>query len=299
MTKILNKICTLWVQIRDLYFYFCRHAIIVNGYVDDHTWKGIRHRNWGDDLNYYFIRHITARPVVMYHNFKIAQYLRLTNYLCIGTLLDAVKYSNSQTVVWGTGVSGQERKFIVPKEIKSVRGIKTQDFLTNHHIECPMSFGDPASLLPLFYKPKQLEKRYHLGIIPHVIDQQYPLIRQMCANSDDILIIDLHHYTHWTDVIDQICSCDAIASSSLHGLIVSDAYAIPNCWIELSGKISGGYFKFYDYASSVARNLKEPYLMTSLEDLAQIKKICSNWQQPKIDVESIITSCPFKLKRKC
>ena len=70
---------------------------------------------------------------------------------------------------------------------------------------------------------------------------------------NELLIIDLAHYKKWTDVIDQICSCERILSSSLHGLIVSDAYQIPSCWIELTGKISGGYFKYYDYASSVNR----------------------------------------------
>ena len=80
-------------------FVFFRHAIIVNGYVDDYTWQGIRHRNWGDDLNYYFLRELTGRPVIFYHNFKLAKWLHFKNYLCIGTLLDAVNYSNTQTIV--------------------------------------------------------------------------------------------------------------------------------------------------------------------------------------------------------
>ena len=102
-----NKIITLWIQLRDLFLYIFRHAIIVNGYVDDHTWLGIRHRNWGDDLNYYMIGLLTGRPVIFYHNFRLAKWLHLKNYLCIGTLLDAVNYSNSNTIVWGSGVSGQ------------------------------------------------------------------------------------------------------------------------------------------------------------------------------------------------
>ena len=102
-------------QINNIILYLFKHAIIVNGYVDDHTWRGIRHRNWGDDLNYYFLRELTGRPVVMYHNFKLAKWFRLKNYLCIGTLLDAVNYSNAQTIVWGSGVSGQERSFVHPK----------------------------------------------------------------------------------------------------------------------------------------------------------------------------------------
>ena len=43
-------------------------------------------------------------------------------------------------------------------------------------------------------------------------------------NYPDILVIDLSNYRHWHDIIDQICSCQAILSSSLHGLIIAEAY---------------------------------------------------------------------------
>ena len=291
----LDKIQTLWVQIRDMYLYLFRHAIIVNGYVDDHTWRGIRLRNWGDDLNYYFIQALTERPVVFYHNFKLAQWLHLKNYLCIGTLLDAVNYTNAQTVVWGSGVSGQERTFVHPNNILAVRGPKTKDFCDRYGVDCPEVYGDPALLLPLVYNPRErfkvpssrfqvqssniqdekdplntrnqeLEtKRYRLGIIPHVVDQQHPVIREIKEKyADEILVIDLARYEKWTDVIDQICSCERILSSSLHGLIVSDAYQIPNCWVELTGRISGGHFKYYDYASSVGRSFEKPIKIGNL-----------------------------------
>lgn len=288
--KLKNWILTFWVQIRDMYLYFFRHAIIVNGYVDDHTWRGIRHRNWGDDLNYYFLQELIGRPVVMYHNFKLAQWLHLKNYLCVGTLLDAVNYTNAQTVVWGSGVSGQERTFVNPNNILAVRGPKTKEFCDRYGVDCPEVYGDPALLLPLVYNPRErfkvpssrfqvqssniqdekdplktrnqkLEtKRYRLGIIPHVVDQQHQVIREIKEKyADEILVIDLAHYEKWTDVIDQICSCERILSSSLHGLIVSDAYQIPNCWVELTGRISGGHFKYYDYASSVERSFEKPF----------------------------------------
>ena len=266
--KLKNWILTFWVQIWDMYLYFFRHAIIVNGYVDDHTWRGIRHRNWGDDLNYYFLQELIGRPVVMYHNFKFAKWWHLQNYLCIGTLLDAVNYANAQTIVWGSGVSGQERTFVHPNNILAVRGPKTKDFCDRYGVECPQVYGDPALLLPLIYKasPPALthregaSKKYRLGIIPHVVDQQHQVIREIKEKyADEILVIDLAHYEKWTDVIDQICSCERILSSSLHGLIVSDAYQIPNCWVELTGRISGGHSKYYDYASSVERSFEKPF----------------------------------------
>ena len=236
---------------------------------------------------------ISNRPIVVYNGFWLARKLKKKNYLCIGTLLDAVNYSNPQTVVWGSGVSGQERSFVPPLETCSVRGYKTLEFLSTHGIECPNSFGDPALLLPRYYSPFFQRKKYKLGIIPHVIDLDFDVINKIRETQTDILIIDLAHYEKWTDVIDQICSCEIIASSSLHGLIVSDAYNIPNCWITLSGKISGGLFKFYDYFSSVNRKDSEPIKIDKISDLLQVYKQVSLWKSIEIDTDEIIKCCPF------
>ena len=315
--RLISLLLTIWVQIRDLYLYFFRRAIIVNGYVDDHSWRGIRHRNWGDDLNYYFLRELTRQPVVMYHNFKLAKWLHLKNYLCIGTLLDAVNYSNAQTIVWGSGVSGQERSFVHPKKILSVRGPKTKEFCDRYGVQCSEVYGDLALLLPLVYQPcrggqcsiatssvQEVQKAsYRLGIIPHVVDLHHPVIEEIRdKHPDDILVIDLAHYEKWTDVIDQICSCERILSSSLHGLITSDAYQVPNCWIELSGNISGGYFKFVDYASSVDRDFSKPLRIEKFADIANelnyvdLHFSCSDADKVKELQQGLIKVAPFKLK---
>ena len=290
--KIIKKI---WQQIRCSYLYWCRNALLINAYVDDDTWTGIRHNNWGDDLNYYFISHLTKRPIVFLHRFWLAKKLNFRNYLCIGTLLDAVNYSRESTIVWGTGVSGQDRLFTIPKEIRSVRGKKSIDFLRQKNMPYPALVGDPALILPLFYQPKNKEKKYKLGIIPHVIDLEHPVIKQIQSeNSNEVLIINLSKFDKWTDIIDQICSCESIASSSLHGLITSDTYGVPNCWIELSGKISGGHFKFYDYASSVNRTFNGPITMHT--NINQIIEECKQWTQPTINHGDILKSCPFNIK---
>lgn len=232
-----NIFLRIWAQLRDLYLYFFRHALLINAWVDDRSWVGIHHRNWGDELNYYLLQQISGRPIVIYNGFWLARHLHFTNYLCIGTLLDTKNYSNSNTIVWGNGVSGQEEDFIHPKQICSVRGKETRQYLLKHGVECPAVYGDVALLLPRYYISTCKEKKYKLGIIPHIIDLDFDVINKIRESQIDILIIDLAHYEKWTDVIDQICSCEIIASSSLHGLIVSDAYNIPNCWITLLVKL--------------------------------------------------------------
>lgn len=293
---MISKLITIWVQVRDLFLYLFRNAIVVNGYVDDHTLWGIRHRNWGDDLNYYFMRELTGRPVVFYHNFKLAQWFHFTNYLCIGTLLDALNYSNNQTIVWGTGVSGQERDFVHPKQVCSVRGPMTHAFAERYGVGCPKVYGDPAMLLPWVYSPK-ISTKYKWGIIPHVVDLHHPVVEAIRTQHPEIKIIDLAHYERWTDVIDDICSCEKIASSSLHGLIVSDAYGIPNSWVELSGKISGGYFKFQDYGASVGREMTVPVRLTSVEELLQLE-VASLSGMPLVDKEMLLRACPLPVRKK-
>ena len=310
ISRLKNLLLTLWVQICDLYLYLFRHAIILNGYVDDHTWHGIRHRNWGDDLNYYFLQKLTQHPIVTYNNFKLAKWLHLDNYMCIGTLLDTNGCTNEQTIVWGSGVSGLERDFVSPYNIYAVRGPKTKEFCNRYGVSCPEVYGDPALLLPLVYKasPPALpnregaSKKYRLGIIPHVVDQQHPVIREIKEKyADEILVIDLARYERWTDVIDQICSCERILSSSLHGLIVSDAYQIPNCWVELTGKIIGGHFKFFDYASSVERRFINPIVIEtskSITDLEEVSDAFSYADARKIQIlqQGLLAVAPFDCK---
>lgn len=302
-----NFLLTLWGQIRGLNLYLFRHAIIVTGYVDDHTWSGIRHRNWGDDLNYYFLSKLIGRPVIMYHNFKFAKWFHLKNYLCIGTLLDAVRYANPQTIVWGSGVSGQERSFVHPENILAVRGPKTKEFCDRYGVICPKVYGDPALLLPLVYSApppigERASKKYRLGIIPHVVDLHHPVVEDIRKNyANEILIIDLANYKKWTDIIDMICSCERILSSSLHGLIVSDAYQVPNCWIKLSGKIPGGYFKYRDYGSSIGRGFEKPShieKVTDITDLVCYTELyfsCAKPEKIKELQDGLIKVAPFKV----
>ena len=50
--------------------------------------------------------------------------------------------------------------------------------------------------------------------------------------------------------VDELVSCEMIFSSSLHGLIIADAYNIPNRRVIFGNKLIGGDFKFNDYEES-------------------------------------------------
>ena len=153
---------------------------------------------------------------------------------------------NSETIVWGAGIIDDTKDLPThPKKVLAVRGPLTRQYLLDKGIECPAIYGDPALLVPKVYYPS-IEKRYKLGIIPHYSDYDSPLLDKL-KQDPDVLFIKMEGYHKWTDVVDMILSCESIVSSSLHGLILSEAYQIPNCWIEIKGKLLGGHFKFHDF----------------------------------------------------
>jgi len=109
--------------------------------------------------------------------------------------------------------------------------------------------------------------------------------------KDDIWVIDIQG--NWENVIDDINRCEFIASSSLHGIITADSYNIPSLWIKMSDKITGGNFKFQDYALSVNRDQMEPFFLSEDTTLLEIINAFKDYKI-KIELDKLINSCPFK-----
>jgi pyruvyltransferase len=59
-------------------------------------------------------------------------------------------------------------------------------------------------------------------------------------------------YLPWARVIEGIVGADLVISSSLHGLIVADAFDIPCIYLRLSE--AEGMFKYEDYALGAGRS---------------------------------------------
>lgn len=172
----------------------------------------------------------------------------------IGSILH---YANGNSIIVGTGFI-RERDDVVspPSRIVSVRGRLTRDKLLRSGIKCPEAYGDMALLLPEIYNPS-IKKTHKLGIIPHYIDKCLPCLSDAKEKMPEAKIIDIQNTNH-LELIDEILSCELIASSTLHGIIVADAYGIPTAWLEFSENVIGNGFKFRDYFSSVGTDGKEP-----------------------------------------
>ncbi|MCK0156846.1 polysaccharide pyruvyl transferase family protein [Cellulophaga sp. F20128] len=243
--------------------------------------------NFGDILTPYIFKSFGQLKIK-----KIdPKYYLFTNYLTIGSILTL---SNKKSIIWGSGFISANSvfKYGKPAKILAVRGPKTRKRILELGVDCPEVYGDPALLLPNFYKPKTTIKKYKLGIIPHYKDKISSFLENF--NEDEVLIIDIQNPNIF-EFIDLINQCEKIVSSSLHGLIVADAYQIPSLWIQFSNEIIGDGFKFLDYFESVNRRDTKPVIIDKSINAKDLLT-CFKEYRIKIDLNKLAESCPFKNK---
>lgn len=258
----------------------------------DVKWGRFHRNNWGDDMNVFLCREWFHKNIICYNISVLSWLLDRTNYCMIGSILQS---ANKSSIVWGSGLLF-EREYPKeqPKKIYAVRGPLSRKVLIEHGISCPEVYGDPILLISKYYQPK-VKKQFKLGIIPHMNDEGNSDLDVFIANHPETCLISMKHYSDWHEVIDKINSCETILSSSLHGLILSDAYGIPNAWIEFKYQAENKKFKFLDYFSAVKRKDSEPVIIHSASDFNIAKRSLSTYEGIDINLQPLIDSCPFSL----
>lgn len=212
--------------------------------------------NLGDNLSEYLTRKISGGDVRCVNSAINGERV----YAVIGSILEWVPQGS---IIWGVGYQREQPTAAAkPLTILAVRGKLTRDLLIKQGFECPEVYGDPALLLPRYYIPTP-QGKYRLGIVPHYVDWALPQLDKY-RSDPSVLMINVREPVE--KVVDGICSCEQIISSSLHGLIVADAYGIPTKWEVWSDKVVGNGFKFRDYFS--VRN--------------------------EVDTNVLLNSCPFR-----
>jgi pyruvyltransferase len=271
--------------------------LYINGWNTIKGEVGISKLNFGDDLNFLFIPKIIPYKIIPYRNKGVLikpEYIDRDNYSFIGSVITS-SYINSKTIIWGSGVKGDMvdiSKMKSPQKICAVRGPLTRKKLLENGFECPEVYGDPALLLPLYYNPV-IEKKYKVGIIKHW------RTKNNLTNllSEDVCLISFTDYERWTDVIDQILSCENIISESLHGLIISEAYNIPNLWIDIELEdLESSNFKFYDFFQSIGAHRESSFKITNNTSIEYLyNQLCNYKREFNIDLQKLIDSCPVKI----
>lgn len=253
------------------------------------------HFNWGDDINYFFLSQATRKQICLCPDTRLSRIANLPTYVFIGSTITSFGMWNS--TVWGAGLINDQQGLTIksrPRKILAVRGPLTRQWLLDRGISCPPTYGDPALLLPQFYQPVSADKSFHLGVIPHYIDIDNPTVRRLAALPRSTLI-PVQNYAHWLDFIDQINRCDLILSSSLHGLIVAEAYGIPAIWAEFGSYPPGWEFKFRDFYASVGKPGATFLPVSPDTSLRDLDTAAATWMPPHLDLAPLLRACPVPL----
>ncbi|TCL07344.1 polysaccharide pyruvyl transferase family protein [Sodalis ligni] len=166
--------------------------------------------------------------------------------LSIGSVMH---FANNGDTIWGTGINGKidgKLHRFTTLDVRSVRGPLTRDFLIQKGIDVPEIYGDPGLLLPLFFSKDLLRKEEQTKkflVIPHMnegLDKYKEYSDFLCTPRQGAI-----SFTR------QIVNSDMVISSSLHGIIIAEAYGIPA--ILLANQSGEAKFKFDDYYFGTGR----------------------------------------------
>lgn len=209
-------------------------------------WRsGQGHPNFGDDLSHTIVTLLLARHGMTLED----EAARESELLAIGSIIHLAK---TGAVIWGSGVNGK-----VPEhfhqyrslELRAVRGPYTREWLKQKRgLEAPEIYGDPALLLP-----RLAGDRFSVAPGEGTI---------FVPNLNDILsgeVFDLPKgmemlspMQSWHRVIDAITQARFVAASSLHGIILAEAFGIPARYVRLTE--TENLFKFRDYYAGTGRD---------------------------------------------
>lgn len=249
----------------------------------------IKPYNWGDYANLKLAELISGKTVIP------SKYMPFSPKIAMmGSILPWAM--DKTTIVWGSGCLNSRdplwENIEKPMKVCAVRGPLTRNVLIEHGIDCPEVYGDPALLFPRYYQPKT-RKLHKIGIIPHISSVKRA---KEIANSlnGDIVLINPGEFSSWNEFIDQIVSCEIVFSASLHGIIIADAYGVPNVWASFSGEEHpDNNFKFHDYFLSVGKSIEKPLDANHIE-FETIEDYKTAWQVPNIAIDKLLEVCPLK-----
>lgn len=215
--------------------------------------------NFGDLLNIDIVQFISKLKV-------LHSPVHETNFVAIGSLLElfllkkgGVKMTDETVHVWGTGFIAARGEHPVLKDkalemfsrnmkFHCVRGELSLARLADIGYDTTnIALGDPGLLSSLLLQNKESKKKFKLGIIPHYVDKGMSVIKDVVNKIDCATIIDIQQDP--SSFLREIAQCETVISSAMHGLIAADSLHIPNRWVKLSDKVTGGDYKFNDYYS--------------------------------------------------
>ncbi len=197
--------------------------------------------NFGDYLSIVVVDHL-----LRHFGYTLSDEVPLqTRMFAIGSVLHSARNGN---VIWGSGVNGRPgqdglNRRVQHLDVRAVRGPRTREVLQRRGIAVPEVFGDPALLLPqLFPNRFRPTAKRPWVFVPNLHDLS------LIDHTADTVVSPLGS---WNRRIDAILEAELVLASSLHGIIVAEAFGVPARCVRLSGGESE--FKYRDYYEGTGR----------------------------------------------
>ncbi|KAA8482793.1 pyruvyl transferase [Arcticibacter tournemirensis] len=232
--------------------------------------------NFGDHLS-----KIIVNKVLADHNYMLEEEVKQSRrLLALGSVLH---FAKDNDVIWGTGVNGKvdlSEHTYYQLDVRAVRGPLTRNFLLERGIEAPAVYGDPALLIPSLFpgRFKRTSKKDYV-VVPNLHDMS--IVQN--SNAENIV----SPLSSWNRCISDILEADFVIASSLHGLIIAEAYGIPARYLRLSE--TENLFKYNDYMMGTGRDEIEP--ATSLAEALKM----GGMKAPLFDSQKLLNAFPTDL----
>ena len=241
--------------------------------------------NVGDRLNPYLIRELFGLPV----HLEVRPDRR--RLIAIGSFIEA---ANELSDVWGTGAIGATSTIpsLRSEMIHALRGKHTHKRLReNGLVLADMPLGEPGFLVSLLRDYFDHRKQYRIGIAAHYVDRLHPWVQKLLADPG---VVDLNVHRPVEEFLARLAECETVVSSSLHGLVLAEAFGIPNVWVQLSDKVVGDGFKFRDWFSLADHPQTEPISPVdgNLDELVRDLSQRATLHDFRIDPEELVRAFP-------
>lgn len=190
------------------------------------------HLNFGDHLAEVIVDAVLATQNLT----RFEEVRRPARLFSVGSVLH---FAREGDTVWGSGVNGkiaEEAHRFQNLDVRAVRGPLTAEFLRRRGISVPDIYGDPALLLP-----RLMEGRFQ----PSGEDAAIfvPNLNDLGSFESPVPVVS--PLRGWNHVVSRIVRARLVLASSLHGLVLAEAFGIPARYVRLSNKEN--LFKYNDY----------------------------------------------------
>lgn len=236
--------------------------------------------NFGDSLSRVITILMLARRAMTLED----EAVRPARMLAIGSVMHMARDGDT---IWGSGINGKVKDNLHrfnTLDVRAVRGPLTRNYLRKRGIVTPEVYGDPGLLITQLagerfardVNPKKI------GFLPNINDLQECLRWKL---PPDVELISPAQ--SWHKCVQAINECALIVGSSLHGIIVAEAFGIPARYVRVSSEEK--LLKYEDYYEGTGRS--QVGYATNIHAALDMGGV----QLPVVDLSPLMQSFPYDL----